>query len=42
MVLRRGRFGMFMACPGYNEDPPCKTTRKLDQKVQQKPPVPLG
>ena len=41
MVLRRGRFGMFMACPGYNEDPPCKTTRKLDQKVQQKPPVPL-
>ncbi len=41
MVLRSGRFGMFMACPGYNEDPPCKTTRKLDQKVQQKPPVPL-
>jgi DNA topoisomerase-1 len=41
MVLRTGRFGMFMACPGYNEDPPCKTTRKLDQKVQQKPPVPL-
>jgi DNA topoisomerase-1 len=40
-VLKRGRFGMFMACPGYNEDPPCKTTRKLDQKVQQKPPVPL-
>jgi DNA topoisomerase-1 len=42
MVLKRGRFGMFMACPGYNEDPPCKTTRKLDQKVQQKPPVPIG
>jgi len=41
MVLKRGRFGMFMACPGYNEDPPCKTTRKLDQKIQQKPPVPL-
>ena len=41
MVLKRGRFGSFMACPGYNEDPPCKTTRKLDQKVQQKPPVPL-
>jgi DNA topoisomerase-1 len=41
MVLKRGRFGMFMACPGYNEDPPCKTTRKLDQKVQQKPPVPI-
>ncbi len=41
MVLKRGRFGMFMSCPGYNEDPPCKTTRKLDQKVQQKPPQPL-
>jgi DNA topoisomerase I len=41
MVLKRGRFGMFMACPGYNEDPPCKTTRKLNQKQQQKPPQPL-
>jgi DNA topoisomerase-1 len=41
MVLKRGRFGMFMACPGYNEDPPCKTIRKLSQKQQQKPPVPL-
>lgn len=30
-----------MACPGYNEDPPCKTIRKLTQKVQQKPPVQL-
>ena len=40
MVLRRGRFGMFMACPGYNEDPPCKTIRKLSQKQQQKPPDP--
>jgi DNA topoisomerase-1 len=30
-----------MACPGYNEDPPCKTTRKLNQKQQQKPPQPL-
>ncbi len=27
--------------PGYNEDPPCKTIRKLNQKVQQKPPVQL-
>jgi len=42
MVLKRGQFGMFMACPGYNEDPPCKTTRKLDQKMQQKAPQPLG
>jgi DNA topoisomerase I len=41
MVLKRGRFGAFMACPGYNEDPPCKTTRKLTQKQQQKAPVPL-
>ncbi len=41
MVLKRGRFGMFMACPGYNEDPPCKTTRRLNQKQQQKPPQPL-
>jgi DNA topoisomerase-1 len=41
MVLKRGRFGAFMACPGYSEDPPCKTTRKLTQKQQQKAPVPL-
>ena len=30
-----------MSCPGYNEDPPCKTIRKLTQKVQTKPPVVL-
>jgi len=36
MVLRRGIFGPYMACPGYNEDPPCKTIRKLSQKQQQK------
>ena len=41
MVLRNGPWGPFMACPGYNEDPPCKTIRKLTQKVQQKPPVVL-
>ena len=40
MVLRRGPFGMFMSCPGYNEDPPCKTFRKLSQKQQQKQSVP--
>ncbi len=28
MVLKRGRFGQFMACTGY---PDCKTTRRLDQ-----------
>ncbi len=41
MVLRRGPFGAYMACPGYNEDPPCKTIRRLSQKQQQKPAVPL-
>ncbi len=42
MVLRRGPFGMFMSCPGYSEDPPCKTIRKLSQKQQQKPAIPTG
>ena len=41
MVLRNGPFGPFMSCPGYTEDPPCKTIRKLNQKVQSKPPVQL-
>ena len=36
MVLRRGPFGMFMSCPDYSADPPCKTIRKLSQKQQQK------
>ncbi len=40
MVLRRGPFGMFMACPDYNADPPCKTFRKLSQKQQQKQTAP--
>jgi DNA topoisomerase-1 len=40
MVLRRGPFGMFMSCPGFNEDPPCKTFRKLSSKQQQKQAVP--
>jgi DNA topoisomerase-1 len=42
MVMRRGIFGPFMACPDYNADPPCKTFRKLSQKQQQKPPEPTG
>jgi DNA topoisomerase-1 len=44
MVLRRGPFGMFMSCPGINEDPPCKTFRKLSSKQQQKvaAPQPTG
>ncbi len=41
MVLRNGPWGPFMACPGYNEDPPCKTVRRLHQKQQQKPPEPI-
>jgi DNA topoisomerase-1 len=40
MVLRRGPFGMFMSCPRYNDDPPCKTFRKLSQKQQQKQSTP--
>jgi DNA topoisomerase-1 len=40
MVLRRGPFGMFMSCPRYNDDPPCKTFRKLSQKQQQKQSAP--
>ncbi len=42
MVMRRGLFGPFMACPDYNADPPCRTFRKLSQKQQQKPPEPTG
>jgi len=41
MVLRSGPWGPFMACPGYSENPPCKTIRRLNQKQQQKPPQPL-
>ena len=41
MVLKNGPWGPFMSCPGYNDDPPCKTIRKLTQKVQQKPPQEL-
>jgi DNA topoisomerase-1 len=40
MVLRRGPFGMFLSCPDYNADPPCKTFRKLSQKQQQKQSAP--
>ena len=41
MVLKNGPWGPFMSCPGYSDDPPCKTIRKLTQKVQSKPPVVL-
>ena len=41
MVLKNGPFGPFMSCPDYSADPPCRTIRKLTQKVQQKPPVQL-
>ena len=40
MVLKRGRFGAFLACSGY---PECKTTRKItvskDGKAEAKPDV---
>ena len=42
MVLKNGPFGPFMSCPDYNADPPCKTVRRLNQKVQSKPPEPTG
>jgi len=38
MVLKKGRFGQFMACSGY---PDCKTTRRLDSAEVRKPDVPL-
>ena len=38
MVLKRGRFGQFMACTGY---PDCKTTRRLDQG-KRVPDIPLN
>jgi DNA topoisomerase-1 len=41
MVLKNGPWGPFMSCPDYSADPPCRTIRKLTQKVQQKPPVVL-
>ncbi|MFQ5926180.1 MAG: type I DNA topoisomerase [Terriglobia bacterium] len=37
MVLKRGRFGPFLACSGY---PDCKTTKPLD-RPRTGPPVPL-
>jgi len=37
MVLKRGRFGQFMACTGYHD---CKTTRRLDQG-KKVPDIPL-
>jgi len=36
MILKKGRFGTFMACSGY---PDCKTTKQIGQ-AQKKPPVP--
>ena len=33
MVLRRGPFGMFMACPDYNADPPCKTIPQAEPEA---------
>ena len=38
MVVRKGRFGTFLACSGY---PACKTTRPWPPKGESGPPVPL-
>jgi DNA topoisomerase-1 len=38
MVLKKGRFGQFLACTGY---PDCKTTRQLNAAEQRKSDVPL-
>jgi len=39
MVLKRGRYGQFLACSGY---PDCKTTRPLDDRGRRAEPVPLA
>ena len=41
MIIKRGRFGTFLACTGY---PNCKTTRRLvtGTKKAKAPDVPLG
>ena len=36
MVLKKGRFGQFLACTGY---PDCKTTRQLNSQEQRKADV---
>lgn len=38
MVLKRGRYGQFLACSGY---PDCKTTKPLDRRGRAAQPVPL-
>ena len=41
MIIKRGRFGTFLACTGY---PDCKTTRRLvvGTKKAKEPDVPIG
>ena len=39
MVLKRGRFGTFLACTGY---PDCKTTKPLSARGRPSEPVPIG
>lgn len=31
MIIKWGRNGKFLACPGYNEDPPCKNTQNFER-----------
>ncbi|MBI4868859.1 MAG: type I DNA topoisomerase [Candidatus Wallbacteria bacterium] len=36
MVIRRGRYGRFLACPGF---PKCKNTKQLDEEGQKPKPA---
>ena len=42
MVLKKGRYGQFLACSGY---PDCRNTRRIlrgeDGSIESKPDVPL-
>ena len=31
MIIKWGRNGKFLACPGYQEDPPCKNTQNFER-----------
>ncbi|MBW2060554.1 MAG: type I DNA topoisomerase [Deltaproteobacteria bacterium] len=39
MVIKKGRYGPFLACSGY---PECKNTRPIDRKQEDLPPLPSG
>jgi hypothetical protein len=33
LVIKKGKFGEFWGCTGYNADPPCKYTESINKKV---------